>query len=457
MEENLDKNAPIAEFEGYVECPVFAGDCSITLDADGLSVTGVFDQLPVMYGEIRSITATDYRLTLDTVGGPLSFSRMGQELEWLKNKLLDAFNDAVAAVFSAKGELVLEAPCQYAAREADGSHGGEAVLRLYGDCLCILPPNENARRLSLSRINAMERRDYALAVQLVTGDMYAFSKMGREQEDLYRLLTEKLRALREDTREWHKELAPGLGSMAAAAAAKLMPLGRAAEAAKLKTTAPALCAALETKIKESRMGPVWPWLWELSGGSGLLLGALPPPEPKEGEESAAMALPLPGQVGEEESADGPPAEPPILWAVVPDRQRTLAAVELALGDDEAAATYVYRVEGSWENFSARVDQALEDTAFRREVFLLPEDKLTDPEHIQKAMLIRRSPAVRCLRRCFAGRAIHSSMDRWKRDLEKCSHSAQTSAPVARAKFCTGCGAKLTRDMKFCGRCGTKIG
>ena len=79
MEENLDKNAPIAEFEGYVECPVFAGDCSITLDADGLSVTGVFDQLAVMYGEIRSITATDYRLTLDTVGGPLSFSRMGQE------------------------------------------------------------------------------------------------------------------------------------------------------------------------------------------------------------------------------------------------------------------------------------------------------------------------------------------------------------------------------------------
>lgn len=437
-ETNTENKVPIAEFEGYAECPLFSEVCKITLDKDGLTVTGLFNQLPVQYGELLSFSATDYRLQVNTVGGTIVFSRMGQELEWLKNKLQDAFNDAVTTAFLIQGEMLLECGCEYTAQEKENTHQGEAVIRLYEDCLCILPASENARRLALCWISGMEKTEYQLKLSLATGETYLLSKMGRNLDELQRLLTAKLRSLRENTFNWHKELAPGLSSMQGAASGSLMPLGRAADCEKLKTMASPLWSALETKVKESRMAATWPWFSVLSGGTGLILGALPPPEPEDGEEAETKTA-------------------PILWLIAPNKARSIAAVELALADNEVAATYLYRVENSWDEFSGRIDQALEAAGFRREIILLSEDKLSSPEHIEKAMLIKRSPAIQMLRRCFLGRAIHSSQERWLRDIEKHSSFAAaivTEQPVLQ-KFCSNCGAKLNPGTKFCGQCGSR--
>jgi len=126
-ETNTENKAPVAEFEGYAECPLFSEVCKITLDGDGLTVTGLFNQLPVLYGEIHSFTSTDYRLQINTVAGTIMFSRMGQELKWLKNKLQDTFNDAVTKAFLVKGEASLECRCEYAAQEKEGMHQGRQL------------------------------------------------------------------------------------------------------------------------------------------------------------------------------------------------------------------------------------------------------------------------------------------------------------------------------------------
>lgn len=463
-ETNTENKVPIAEFEGYAECPLFSEVCKITLDKDGLTVTGLFNQLPVQYGELLSFSATDYRLQVNTVGGTIVFSRMGQELEWLKNKLQDAFNDAVTTAFLIQGEMLLECGCEYTAQEKENTHQGEAVIRLYEDCLCILPASENARRLALCWISGMEKTEYQLKLSLATGETYLLSKMGRNLDELQRLLTAKLRSLRENTFNWHKELAPGLSSMQGAASGSLMPLGRAADCGKLKALAPPLWSALETKVKESRMATTWPWFSALSGGTGLILGALPPPEPEDGEDpntlqkqSLTSASPIQPSEANDDGEEAETAPAPILWLIAPNKARSIAAVELALADNEAAATYLYRVEDSWDEFSERIDQALEAAGFRREIILLSEDKLSSPEHIEKAMLIKRSPAIQMLRRCFLGRAIHSSQERWLRDIEKHSSFAAaivTEQPVLQ-KFCSNCGAKLNPGTKFCGQCGSR--
>ena len=129
-------------------------------------------------------------------------------------------------------------------------------------------------------------------------------------------------------------------------------------------------------------------------------------------------------------------------------------------EGETASTYLYRIEGGWDDFSLLIDRALEAAAFQREAILLPEDKLALPEHITDAMLVKRTPAIARLRRCFAGRAIHSSFDRWLQDVEKCRSSLAQASKGAdpeqeqKTKYCTGCGAKLTPGAKFCGQCGT---
>ena len=467
------KQPPIAEFEGYTECPLFSEECKITLEKDGLTIAGRFHQLPILYGEIRAIKAGEYRLELDTAGGGVAFSRMGPQLQWLSDKLTDAFNDAVAEALLAEGEPAMAARCEYMAKEGEVSHQGEAAVRLHEDCLLLLPPNENARRLPLCWLTGLDNKNFALELTLATGEHYTLTKMGRDLDELDRQLTAKLCDLREKTLEWHKKLAPSLGSMQAAASGSLMPLGRAAGFGKLGQMAPPLASALEEKLGGSRMADTFPWLRDLCGGEGLLLGAIPAPEKAEGEQPA-MAMPAGVELGgmmnmtspsaeEGAQAEEAPAEPPpILWLMAPDREKTVAAVELALADNEAAATYLYRIEGGWEAFALLIDRALEAAGFQRETILLSEDKLALPEHIKDAMLLKRTPALQTLRRCFVGRAIHSSRERWRRDIDKCREAAaQTaSAPATEQsstpKFCTGCGAKLAPGVKFCGQCGTRL-
>ena len=469
------KQPPIAEFEGYVECPLFSEECKITLEKDGLTIAGRFHQLPILYGEIRAIKAGEYRLELDTAGGGVAFSRMGPQLQWLSDKLTDAFNDAVAGALLAEGEPAMAARCGYSAREGESSHQGEAAVQLYEDCLLLLPPNENARRLPLCWISGLDKQDYALKLTLASGERYTLSKMGRDLDELDRQMTAKLRALREQTLEWHKKLAPTLGSMQSAASGSLMPLGRAADFGKLAQTAPPLASSLEEKAGRSRMADTFPWLRELCGGEGLMLGAIPAPEQAEGGASPTAMLQgvdlgsiLNGSSpsGEtDEQTEEAPAEPlPILWLMAPDREKSVAAVELALADNEAAATYLYHIEGDWEAFSRTIDRALEAAGFQRETILLSEDKLALPEHIRDAMLLKRTPALQTLRRCFVGRAIHSSQERWRRDIEKCREEAakarQPAEPMQEQahapKFCPGCGARLTPGVKFCGQCGAKL-
>lgn len=464
------ESAPIAEFIGYTECQLFSDECKITLDKDGLNIFGIFQQFSVLYGEIHSIESTDYRLQLKTTNGNVTFSRMGQELNWLKDKLLGAFNDAVAAIFGVKGKVILETACEYAASENDCSHHGPAMIRLYDDCLCILPPNENARRLPLCWFSGMDQTGYSLELSLACGEKYILSKMGHNLDELQRQLTVKLRTLRENTYAWHKDLAPSLSSMQAAASGSLMPLGRAADFGKLQTMAPPLAEALESKLSKSRIGTSLPWIMDISGDTDLMLGALPVPDVKSENPISAVMPQLITQnavqqsISEDENSDyaTPVQPPPILWLIVPDREQYIAAVELALPDNETAATYLYRIEGRWKDFSLLVDRAIEAAGFQREVILLSDEKLSSHEHISKSMLLRRTPSLKILRNCFVGRAIHSSQERWKKDIEKClkeakNHKEKTLQTKNKApKFCLQCGKKLAPGIKFCRQCGTKI-
>lgn len=93
-------------FEGYVECLLFAQECRIVLETDGLVFAGRFQQVDVMYGEITAIYLADYLLTLTTDSGRFTISRMGQKLQWLYEKLYAAYNDAVLEALQFVGRAI---------------------------------------------------------------------------------------------------------------------------------------------------------------------------------------------------------------------------------------------------------------------------------------------------------------------------------------------------------------
>ena len=62
------------EFEGFVECPLFSGECKISIEKDGLSITSLFQQLPVHYGEISAMEWRNYQVALKTAAGEIIIS-----------------------------------------------------------------------------------------------------------------------------------------------------------------------------------------------------------------------------------------------------------------------------------------------------------------------------------------------------------------------------------------------
>ena len=425
----------IAEFEARAEGPLLSGDANVKVCADELVVSTLFDQLAVSYASVSFIAFEDYRVSVRSSCGLVTLTRMGRNAEWLHRKMWSAYNDAVLRTLGVTGECLLEAPGHFEADEWGHEFGGPCTVRLYADCVCLLPPNQNARRLPLCFLSGMTSGEYELELALSTGERYVVRRMGANLGNLERKLAERIRVLREDTATWHRELANDLPYEEAALAARLMPLG-AALPPDARASVPTLAAALEGKARAGRMAATFSWLQEFAGGAGLSIGAKPA-FATEGATDGVAVFPdaalgglglVETQVGGEgvDEAGGSTAteaQPePIVWVAAPDAARRLAAVELALPGGEAAATYLYRIEGPWIAFARQIDRALEAAAFEREPFLLSEADLAKPTHAAEAMLVARTPAIGLLRSCFVGRAIHSSQKRWLGDIERALES-----------------------------------
>lgn len=453
-----------SEFEGYVECPLFSDDAKITVDADEILIAARFDQLFIVYGELIGFRPAEGGMELQTTEGLVIISRMGQAARWLYDKLYAAYNKAVLKSLLVEGSPVFEAECSFIAEEDGITRQGQAVVQLYADCLCLLPPDEGARRIPLCFLTGVDQDGFSLVLSLSTGERFTVSRLGRGLGELDRLLTDGLRSLQEQTLAGIKKMAPNISPIQAAMAAKLMPFGTAAGIEKMHSVSPQFAAVLEKKIGESRMAQTYPWLQKFCGGYGLMAGVLPSLSEENGPEQQALSstiIPDTQRQAEREEGELEEKEPnPILWVIAPDTDCRAAAVELALADDEAAATYVYRVTGKWETFSIKIDRALEAAGFRREVILLPNEKLNTPEYLAAAMLVRRTPALALLRSCFLGRGIHTSHERWLRDIEKCLRDSSMDNPPVKSvqplKYCKNCGAKLNPDVRFCGQCGLQL-
>jgi hypothetical protein len=56
---------------------------------------------------------------------------------------------------------------------------------------------------------------------------------------------------------------------------------------------------------------------------------------------------------------------------------------------------------------------MEAIAFHREVISMPDTELKLTANALYAMAVKRTGALKFLRSCFAGRAIHRTLDSWK--------------------------------------------
>lgn len=403
------------EYTGQVNSPQINGEAALCVEENGLALAALFDAHRIPYADVNAFEIRDYAVHIATEAGAFIITRLGNACEPFYDELYAAYNKKVRKALFVNGTPLLKAKGEYRYTENGATAKGSAPIEVYGDCILILPPNTQARRVPLCFVTAVEKGDFALTLRLDPGESYMFSRLGYDTAPFEDVLTKRLHALRKKVQENVKALDPALGPAQASLIARLMPEGLAARMGELAAAAPSVVLALEEKVKESRSAESYAVLKTVCAQEQIWVGIR-----KSFGKWADAKTDTPGEEGafdEPEDLAGPDGEEKtMVWMIAPGEKGGVAAVEFAVSGDESAATFVYRFEGGFEAFARAFNRAVEAIGFKREVIRLSDAELNRPEYSEYAMAVRRNASLGFIRRSFAGRVIHSSPERWKRGL-----------------------------------------
>ncbi|MCE5234729.1 MAG: hypothetical protein LLF87_01565 [Eubacteriales bacterium] len=377
------------EYAAQASTPELNGDVRLTLGEDALTVTAPLDAAELPYASIRSLARENYGVTVNADGGAYRFSKMGNQSEAFYDALFAAYNKKVRKALFVSGTPLLKAQGEYRFEERGAAGRGSAPIEVYKSCVLFLPPNDEARRVPLCFVTALEKAGFSLTLRIGDEESYAFSKLGYDTEPFAQALEKLLRDLREKALAAAKELDPSLSPAQAAAVARLTPEGAAAPIGTLRGIAPSFASALERELSLSRSA-------------------------REFEVLRSLSDPQKIYVGRKKRFDAPESEPDdtMLFMIAPGRSEKTAAVEFAVAEGETAATFLYRFDGGFDAFARAFNRALEAISFHREAIRLSEAELEKPQYADAAMAVRRNASLRFIRAAFAGRVIHASQESW---------------------------------------------
>jgi len=378
---------PDTQFQAQVASAALNGPVSLRIGEDGLDVDSLFQPVFIAFADIVEIAHSDYVVIVTTGDDRFTFSGLGSGCDGFHLDLLAGFNAKVRLALFAAGKPGFQAEGDFRFREGGAEVvQGHGLVEVYDDCVLLLPPNDQARRVPLVFATDMKTEPFGAAIQIDGGDWYEVTRLGRDADAFVATVQAKLVGLRQKSVEAVRALDATLSAQQLAAIAAKMPPGVAVPQGELAGVAPSYVAALEKRIADSRAADPYTAFKTVCDPSRICMGL------KDG---------LAGST-----------DPGVIWLIAPSSAKPVAGVEWAVAEGEAAATFFYNIVGDEAGFIRQLNRAVEAVEFHREVVSLPEDELSRPSNSAYAMAVRRTPALRFMRDNLAGRVVHSSPDAW---------------------------------------------
>jgi hypothetical protein len=439
----MSSDAPEGEskvqYTAQAVSPIVSGEVKLSVEKNSFVATGLFNVAEVPFVDIDSIEFLNYVVTVKTTDGDYVFSRMGSWAQPFYDKLCESYKKAVLRAFFVYGNKLLTADGDYNFTE-DGANvkGSKAPIAVYGNCVTVLPPNGNVRRIPLCFMNAIDRKDYELTMKLNLGESYTLSRLGYDTRSFAEMLEKQIRILREKSIANIKDIDYSLTVAQASQLAMLMPEGAAASMGNIAAAAPSFFNAIEAKIAESRAAETYKAFKGMCNPADIWVG-FKKNEPKRGSSDSPKGAPdmaggipkefahlipkelqgaVPGgeaKEGEEGKEEQPP-DPYLFWMIAPSPNGQFAAVEFAVEPGESAATFVYRTNGDFAKAAMHLNRALESIDFKREVIRLTDEELKKPENVDYNMAAKRTTSLKYIRANFVGRVIHTKT--WEQKLKE---------------------------------------
>ncbi len=439
-----------------------AGTCQVTFDESTLTLAPTAGApLAFDLGDIDLFQPGDFELTLTLyTGKKILLNQFGKALQNLGHDLLEAYRQRLVQCLLLEdleetsrfdGFAQLSSPVLPAR-----SFSSPVEFRLYRSNLAVLPTLATGFQWRLADIDTLKFDEASYAVVLGIRRRAPDGDQARETHaGIPRTPRKSVAQLNQHTANTLHEIFPFLNPDQLQQAALLMREGHAAPLAGLKAIHPKTEQALVGNVIDAKLKPYFDALIKhVPPGWGYAGFKLIREEEEPGETEAELPLeePVTASAGaaeepQEEAPEEPAQEAPeeetekqpiLYWFFFPLATKPGARFPGNLVAWEATskggrATYFFRllppeqarVLADPSQAPAAVDAAIRQLNralvllnFRRAPVYLPDDSLEmQPRFRRYAIACRKIPELRRLRASFLGRAIHTSLPVWSKQVE----------------------------------------
>lgn len=417
MEQQINKNSDT--YKGNVSSCQYNGEATLIIEETGLTVSTLFFDFALRYEEISSICAGDYDVKIEAASDSICVSRLGQSNDWFFNNLTRAYNGAVTKALKVSGDCVFETQGKLTYENVTA----KGKIQVYEDSLCLLPPVTEARRFPFSFFSGIAKEDYAIKIQLNTGENATISMVGRDLDPLEKKLIEGVRGARDKNGALACEICETLNAANKAKASNVLHEKLAVPVNRLKNVE-GLYECIMDKVAVSDMKKSWDKLNELCDGEKAAVGIWKLSDEEVAALKEKLLEKLQAEAGEGEDVQQVTLTPEqeealkwMIWAAIPSKDERIAIVEAAFPTEEVA-TYIYKIPAGWPHFLNILNRGMEAMDFERDIILLAREKLTEANNAPKKILIERTPAVEMLRSQLLGRVIHRTEDGWVKNIKE---------------------------------------
>lgn len=399
------------------------GPCQLTFDKEKCSVTPS-GALPISFdlGDIDTLNCGEWELQFNLfTGKSIALRQFGPAFGRMAQELSAAWRDRIVQCLLL--EDLEEAGRFNGAVLLPGSAGpATAEIRIYKSNVAVLPSAGMPVQWRLADVDSIAFDPSSYTITVTRGrDRVVFSKLAKKTDEFAATLQGVFDALRLQSAEVLHNTFPFLDPDQLQQLMTVMPEGRSASLQAISAIHPKMAEAYLTRAVSRSLRPYFDALRSRAASGSIMTGYKFIRADMELDEPATEGEDVEPPAAEENTA--PPVveeKPMFFWFFFP--LGNVVAWEAATGSGRA--TYFFRLTreqaapGALQESIGSLTRGLALLNFRREPVYLPDDSLQmQPRFHRYAIAARKLPDLRSLRAAFAGRAIHSTLEKWSAQVD----------------------------------------
>lgn len=429
--------------------PLQEGACRLAFAEESLTLTPASGApLACDLADIDIFAPGDYELSLKLyTGRTILLTHFAKDFQNLCHDLLEAWRTRVIQCLLLEDLEEIARFDGFAQLDAaEGAFSSRAEIRLTKSNLTILPESATGLSWRLAEIDNVDFDEATYTLGVRSGqDRLILTRLAKLTREFIDKLQEAMMKVSEKSASMLHGLFPFQSPDQIQRTVELLKEGRAVPISKLNSIHPKTEEALLKNAVDKTLRPYFDALNVMAAAEGYFTGfKFIRPEPDETEEKSEEPAAETGQPEDETSGaeaeedhDKEEAEPVLHWFFFPLRASgpgapaNIVAWEATSRGDRA--TYFFRLLppnqaarlpdkgqalNAIEEAIRQLNRAIVLLNFRREPIYLPDGSLeTQPRFHRYAIASRKISALRQLRASFLGRALHTSLEGWQKQVQ----------------------------------------